>query len=487
MQKLLNGRNAAYIVGALIAWRLYLSASLQLHPDEAYYWLWSRNLDIGYFDHPPLVAYCIWLTTLFSKSELWVRLSGTLVSLVLSLLIWRLALQMFKNIQVAAGSVILFNVLPLTSMGLVVMTPDTPVLLFWSLGLYLFWQTLNSEKHWLWYVVGVAFGMALLSKYTAILMLPCLLLYLLLSQDRRWLKTTYPYKAVLVGFLCFLPVVYWNSQHDWVSFEFQLKNGLNSEGYSLAKVGEYIGGQMLVAGPIVWLLGIWAAAVGLYRRDKASLLLVCAAIPVIAFFAFSSLKKPAGPNWPAFAYVSLSILATKYCLDSGASNTRRWLWSAAVASSLLMSAITTLHARFNVIPLDRYSQQLAVADATNYFYGWKELGAELTKYPAKGFAVTPSHQLSAEIIYYTNAHVLANTARSARPSQFNLWNWSKDLPRKEGLYVWTDSDFIGHNGDYFASPMRSDLVNIVRDGNIVRKLHLTSGQRNSLAHPFSVN
>ncbi|MES2582293.1 MAG: glycosyltransferase family 39 protein [Pseudomonadota bacterium] len=488
MEKLLTGRNTAFVVGALIVWRLYLSATLQLHPDEAYYWLWSRNLDIGYFDHPPLVAYFIWLTTLVSKSELFVRLSGTLVALALSGIIWRLALQLFNNnVQVAAGSVILFNLLPLTTMGLVVITPDTPVLLFWSLGIYLFWQTLHSDRHWLWYAVGVVFGMALLSKYTAILMLPSVLLYLTLTDDKRWLKTTYPYRAVLIGFLCFLPVVYWNSQHDWVSFTFQLKNGLSGEGYSLGKVAEYVGGQLLVAGPIVWVVGMWAAVVGLYRKDKESLLLVCAALPVIAFFAFSSLKKPAAPNWPAFAYVTLCILIAKYCLGV-ASSKRRWLWCAAAVSSLALSALTSLHARFNVIPLDRYSKALVATDATNFFYGWRELATELSKYPGQPFAVTPSHQLSAEIIYYSDANVLANTASMARPSQFNLWKWSKDLPRKDGLYVWTDSDFIGHNGDYFASPARSDLVNIVRDGHVVRKLHFTSGDRtSSLAHPFSAN
>lgn len=486
MEKLLNGRNATLLVGVLIAWRLYLSASLQLHPDEAYYWLWSRNLDIGYFDHPPLVAYSIWLTTLFSKSELWVRFSGTLVSLVLSGLIWHMALQLFRNVQVAAGSVILFNALPLTTMGLVVITPDTPVLLFWAVSVYLFWQTLRGEQAWHWYALGVALGLALLSKYTAILLLPCLLVYLVLTDDRRWLKTAHPYLALLIGFLCFLPVLYWNSQHDWVSFTFQLKNGLNSEGYTLAKVGEYLGGQLLIIGPIAWAVGVWAAVVGIFRKDRETLLLVCTSLPVIGFFALSSFKKAAAPNWPAFAYVTLCILVAQYCLG-GAAGKRRWLWSAACVTSLLLSALTSLHARFNVIPLDRYSKDLVTADATNYFYGWRELAAELSKYPDKEFAVTPSHQLSAEIIYYTNSSVVATTARMARPSQFNLWSQYNDLPRGEGLYVWTDSDFIGHNGDYFASPARSDLLNIVRDGNVVRKLHFSSAQPASLPHPFSAN
>ena len=76
MDHLLTRRGAILFVGILALWRLYLSSQLQLHPDEAYYWLWSHRLDLSYFDHPPMVAYFIWLTTRFSETELWVRLSG---------------------------------------------------------------------------------------------------------------------------------------------------------------------------------------------------------------------------------------------------------------------------------------------------------------------------------------------------------------------------------------------------------------------------
>lgn len=482
MEKLLDLRNTVFLIGVLTLWRLYLSAELQLHPDEAYYWLWSRYLDVGYFDHPPMVAYFVWFTTLFSKSELWVRLSGTIVSLILSGLIWQLSMQLFRNVQVAAGSVILFNVYPLTTLGLTVITPDIPVFLFWSLSVYLFWQIIRSNKTWLWYPLGVSFGLALLSKYTAILMVPCIFIYLVLTDDRRWLKTIYPYLSLLIGLFCFLPVVHWNSHHDWVSFLFQLRNGLDGEGYSFGKVVQYIGGQLLITGLIVWLLGMYAAVVGIYRRDKETLLLISAAIPIIVFFGFSSLRKVAGPNWPLFAYFTFSILVTKYCLDS-ASKIRRSLWSIAVFSSLSISTIAALHARFNLIPIDLYSKDLAAADATNWFYGWRELGAELKKYPGKEFAVTPSHQLSAEIIYYTNASIVAQTDRMARPSEFNLWHWPKELHDKDGFYVWTEGDVVGPYGEYFASTTRGDSLDIYRDGKAVRTYHIISG-RKSLIPPF---
>jgi len=476
MGRLLDKRNTVVLLGMLTLWRLYLSATLQLHPDEAYYWLWSRHLDVSYYDHPPMVAYFIWLTTWVSNSELWVRLSGTIVTLIVSGLTWRLALQLSGSVQVAAGSVIAFNAYPLSMLGLIVMTPDVPLLLFSSWSVYLFWQIIHSARVWLWYLLGVAFGLALLSKYTAGLLAPCFVLYLLLSEQRRWLRTLHPYLALLLGLICFVPVLYWNSQHDWVSFEFQLRNGLGGVNDSLGKVAEYVAGQLLLTGPVLWLLGMYAALLGILRRDRATLLLAWTAVPVIAFFGFTSYRTLAGPNWPMFAYFGFGIVLTRYCL-AGASRLRRGLWAVAVLTSLAFSALITLHARFNALPLERYSRALAAADATNWFYGWKELGAVLQKYPGTVVVVTPSHQLSAEIAYYTRTHLVVQTDPAARPSQFNLWRRPGALAGKEGLYVWTEGDGAGPCGDYLVSSARALSVHGYRDGAIVRSYHLVPATR----------
>ena len=201
MERVFNLRNTVALVGLVFLWRLYLSATLQLHPDEAYYWLWSRDLAMSYFDHPPMVAYFIWLTTAISQSELWVRLSGALAMLLLSGLMWRLAMQLFTSRLVAAGSVILFNLYPVTMLGMLVITPDVPVLFFWAISICLFWEIMRSQQTWLWYPLGLCFGASLLSKYTAILMPVCFLLYLITTDDRHWLKTIHPYLAMLLGLL----------------------------------------------------------------------------------------------------------------------------------------------------------------------------------------------------------------------------------------------------------------------------------------------
>jgi 4-amino-4-deoxy-L-arabinose transferase-like glycosyltransferase len=327
--------------------------------------------------------------------------------------------------------------------------------------------------------------LALLSKYTAILLLPCLLIYLLLTEDRRWLKTFYPYLAVLAGLLCFFPVVYWNSQHEWVSFAFQLEHGLGGHSYSLDRMALYFGGQLLVAGPIAPLLGIYAAFAYSFRKNKAQLFLILTALPVIMIFGFSSIKKLAGPNWPVFAYFTFSILVTKYFLDS-TSRMLRSLWYAALLASISVSAIVTLQAKFSVLPLASYSKELAVADATNWFYGWRELGAELIKYPDMEFAVAPSHQLAAEIMYYTNEKLFVQTDERARPSQFNLWSWPAGLKGKNGFYVWAEGDAIGPYAKYFSSTTGIDTLQIFRDGLAVRSFHIVPGH-SSLILPVPDN
>ena len=104
-QKIFNKTSAVIFVTLTTFWRAFLSATLQLHPDEAYYWLWSRRLDFGYYDHSPMIAYFIKFTTLFSQSEFCVRLSGVIGLLILSYLCWKLALELFNNETVAAASV----------------------------------------------------------------------------------------------------------------------------------------------------------------------------------------------------------------------------------------------------------------------------------------------------------------------------------------------------------------------------------------------
>jgi hypothetical protein len=124
-----------------------------------------------------------------------------------------------------------------------------------------------------------------------------------------------------------------------------------------------------------------------------------------------------------------------------------------------------------------FSREAAVADPTNWFYGWRELAAELTKSPGMAFAVAPSHQISAEIIYYTNEKIFVQAdAQRARPSQFTLWRWPNELQGKNGFYVWSDDSPAGPIGDYFTSTTGADTLTIFRGDIPVRSYRIIAGQ-----------
>lgn len=479
MDRLLTPRTTLLLVAALTLWRLYLAATLELHPDEAYYWLWSRQLDLGYFDHAPLVAYFIRLSTLAGDAELWVRLSGPLATLALSGLLWRLALQLYGSVPVAAASVQIFNAYPLSLLGLIVITPDVPALLFWGLAVWLLWQIVRTQRAALWYALGVVCGLALLSKYTTALLGPCVLLFLLVTEERRWLRTPHPYLAALLALLVFAPVLWWNSQHDWISFRFQLRHGLGEAANSLAQVGTYLAGQALLTGPLTWILGLYAALLGLTRRDKATLLLLCTSLPVIAVFAATSYRSLAGPNWPALAYFSFSLLLSTLLLQRPAP-LHRALWGTALATSLLLSVGVTLHTRYGWAT-GLLSEPAREADASNEFHGWRELGAALAQEHHAGFVLVPSHQLAAELIYYTGGRLPVWTDPDARPSQFNLWPEPAALHAGDGLYVWSEGGAVGLYENYFVEVLDNHMLEVQRNGRLLRRYHLVQGRSSLLS------
>ncbi len=472
MDALLTKRNTVAIVALLAVWKMYLSATLQLHTDEVYYWLWSRHLDTGYYDHAPLVAYFIKLTTLFSQQELWVRFSGILESFVVSLLAWALSIKLFKDVKIAAASVITLNVMPLTLAGSVLITPDIPVFLFVSATIVAYWQIVVTGKPLWWYVLGAMFGLALLSKYTGVLVAPALFLFTLLTDERKWLKTVHPYASFLFGCLFFLPVVYWNSKHHWISFAFQMQHGLGGSAYHPAKVLTFLGGQMFVAGILFFMGGAYAAVAALFRKNKEMLFLGINFLFVLLFFAYSSLKRTAAANWPCCAYFTFGILVSAFLI--GGSKAKQRFWMAGVVLSLLLSATAGLQAEFGMIPL---SDKLRNADVTNLFYGWREIAQELGKDPEIKVALTENNQLAAEITYYSHEKITGFVdSRFYGGGQYEYWDLPDSLLGKNGVCIhYLEGYTPPQCSDYFTTVTKTEKFTVTRNGMPLRTYEIVYG------------
>jgi Dolichyl-phosphate-mannose-protein mannosyltransferase len=306
-------RKTVLIVVALVALRLMGAAWTPLTFDEAYYWMWSKHLSFGYYDHPPGVALVIRLGTLIAgDTEFGVRLVSILLALPMSFAVYRTAAILFGGQRVAASATILLNVTLMAAVGTLIVTPDSPLLVASSFVLFFLAKVLESGRGAWWLAVGAAIGLALLSKYTALFFGAAILVWLVsVPKQRRWLISPWPYLGAVVALAIFSPVVLWNADHHWVSFVKQIGRS-RIEDFTLSFIGELIPTQIAFATPLVFILG----AMGLYAlrgRDSgasaARALINSVFWTIVVYFLWHSLHARVEANWLAPVYPAFAIAA----------------------------------------------------------------------------------------------------------------------------------------------------------------------------------
>jgi 4-amino-4-deoxy-L-arabinose transferase-like glycosyltransferase len=306
-------RGTAGIVAGLVLLRLVAAAWTPLTFDEAYYWMWSKHLAGGYYDHPPMVAVVIRLGTLIAgDTELGVRLVSVLLALPMSWAVYRTAMLLFGGHRVASSATLLLNATMMVSAGTMIVTPDAPVLVASSFVLFTLAKVLSSGRGAWWLAVGAAVGAALLSKYTALFFGPAILIWLVVVPKlRRWLLSPWPYLGGVVALAAFSPVILWNADHHWVSFIKQLGRARIEE-FNPAFIAELIPTQFVFATPLVFILG----AMGLYallRRNDGALparvLINVMVWVIVVYFAWHSLHARVEANWFAPIYPAFAVAA----------------------------------------------------------------------------------------------------------------------------------------------------------------------------------
>src|ERR1700687_2956714 len=306
-------RNTAVTILALVVLRLVAAAWMPLTFDEAYYWMWSKHLAGGYYDHPPAVALVIRLGTVIAgDTELGVRLVSILLALPMSWAVYRTAAILFGGQRVAATATILLNVTLMAAVGTLIVTPDAPLLVASSFVLFSLAKGLETGRGAWWLVVGAAVGAALLSKYTALFFGPAILIWLVsVPKLRRWLFSPWLYLGGLLALLIFSPVILWNADHHWVSFIKQIGRA-RIEDFRPAFIGELIPTQIAFATPLVFILG----AMGLYallRRNSgalASRALISATFwTIVVYFIWHSLHARVEANWFAPGFSAVAVAA----------------------------------------------------------------------------------------------------------------------------------------------------------------------------------
>ena len=344
-------RPALAALATLTVLRLALAAALPLSPDEAYYWVWSRALAAGYLDHPPMVALLIRAgTALAGESEFGVRLAAPLAAGAGSLLLASAGEDLAPGRHAGLIAAALLNASLLFGAGAVLMTPDTPLLLFWTATLAALARGLRSDDGRWWLAAGLAAGLALASKLTALLLLGAVGLWLLaLPETRRMLATPWPWLGLGIATLVFAPTLAWNAAHGWAGF---VKQGGRVTAWQPARAGQFLGellaGQIGLATPLVFLLCA-AGTVAALRRARtdaaAALLAASVAVPGLVFLAHALGDRVQG-NWPAGLYPGAALAAAAFAGPAW----RRW-WRPAVLLGLAITATVYVQALAAPLPL----------------------------------------------------------------------------------------------------------------------------------------
>lgn len=288
--------------------KLLVAALLPLSFDEAYYWVWSKNLQLSYFDHPPMVSWLFWLGQAFENLGSAVRWPAIILGHFI-VFIWLLILKPFtaeKNIEKIWWMILLT---PFLGLGSLIVTPDLPVLFFWTLSIYFVIQCFEQRSASAYTKLGIALGLGFCAKYHIVLFVPALLLYILLFKKWKDVSWKWVPLTIVTGLICCLPVLIWNYQNDFASFKFQIDHGLHGRTYESEWTWGYIVSQFLLVGPFVWISFFKSKT-----PDALRIVSVMSLFP-FAFFLYTSTRGHVEANWPIMGYagvIALTAFAPKF-------------------------------------------------------------------------------------------------------------------------------------------------------------------------------
>ena len=390
---------AAAIILAITAVRIAVLAvsDLNLHGDEAQYWSWSRDLAFGYVSKPPMIAWIIAATTVVCGDGEWcVRLAAPLIHAVTSGMIFLLGKEVASE-RAGFWASVTFATLPAVSYSSGIISTDVPLLFFWSVALYAFMR-LSRSRHVGWAVLlGVSFGLGLLSKYAMIYFLLCGAVYGAISADsRRVLFSRQVALALLLGAVIAAPNVVWNLQHGWATFSHTAENASWSGPlFHPGNMLEFLGAQFGVFGPILFAGLLWWLAAGRpWRGADPERLLFAFVVPVLVIVTVQSLLSRAHANWAAVSYVAATVAVVGWLLQRD--------WRRIVQASFVLHVVVAAML-YGLVAAASGGGLPPRLDAFARLRGWDVLGREVATLMAErpGSAVlTDDRMIMAELLYY---------------------------------------------------------------------------------------
>ncbi|WP_339707225.1 glycosyltransferase family 39 protein [uncultured Kriegella sp.] len=315
-----------YFLGAILAINLLQSHFTELIFDEAYYWHYAQKMAWGYFDHPPMVALLIRLSSYFFDGELGVRFMSCLLSAGTLVLLWLMIDNPKKRDFVPHFFILTFSMTLLNAYGFFTL-PDTPLLFFAALFLWAYKKFIANATALSAIFLGVMMAALMYSKYHAVLVI----LFVSLS-NLALLKNKYAWLAVMVALLSYSPHFLWLYENDFVSIKYHLFERPNGA-YDFNK---YTLGFFVNLVAIFGLTFPWVYK-SLFKTKPSSLFtkgLLYLTYGVILFFFISSFNRRVQTQWIIIISIPLVIIVFNYMLENASA--RKWIYRMGIVNCVIL-------------------------------------------------------------------------------------------------------------------------------------------------------
>lgn len=426
--------------GAVFALKLVVIAKTRLIDDEAYYFLWSKHLALGYVDHAPLLAYFLKASALlFGETGFGIRLLGVLSFAALSVVLYRFG----KDLRDERTGLLLataFNMTPFLAGASMVMTTDTPLILFLFLTLRAYHRGLFIQESSLpW--AGVFLGLALLSKISAVFVAAGIVVYLCLPVGQRsggrWRPVALSFAIALA---VYAPFILWNVQNDFAFVKLVTGTLLQKKG-GFVRFAELWAAQLALYFPLVFLLYVRlvpkTAIDGMRGRlAGAKYFLASASFVPLVYLLYKSYRNKLEGNWPAAAFVGGLILVAWYLGEHWHEKRTRVLVTVNHAVALAGMVLIAVHTLSPFLPLEKK------ADPTLRYYRFQTFDASFKDYYRKNmnpdiriFAL--NYQIPAMIDFYTRPvlEAVCLNVGTYHPTSFDYWYEDRGFIGQDFYYL----------------------------------------------------
>jgi hypothetical protein len=439
--------------------------TLELHADEAYYWMFAQNLDWGYFYHPPMVALFIKIGDTLLPNELGLRMLTILSNSVAIYLLWLI----LKRYQVSAkwfillvSGILVFHVYGFTS------TPDAPLFFFAVLFYYCYQIYIERDSWIIAFVIGLVVACLLYSKYHGVLLVG----FTLLSNLKLFTRKTF-YLAIVTGLLVYTPHILWQMHHGFPAVNYQLFERSSAFGYDISISTTFIVGQLLLGGALIsWYVfyrGFTTKVTDIFIRA-----LMVNAIGTFGFFLFNTLKVNVQPHYTLIAFIPLVCLAliSFQRKDFNA----KWFHNLAVANIVLILALR--------ISLMLGLPFIKKVEALKSYFGFKEWAKLVHQKVGNAYVVMDEgFQNPSKYNYYTRSSKgFDYDSRYYGRTMYDIWPMEDSMQLRR-IYYLLKQPIAGVTTDTLTSEAGTWYSGWIEDTRTYQKIGIETGQTEIKARP----